>query len=109
MKLVSRKTRKAINKSLRKAIRKNAPMLVAALASGVASALATLGRTESPDTPGKSNLSDMVDRARETLVADGPRAPRGRDPRRAGSRDTADDQEGARPGSRRGEAHPQTT
>lgn len=108
MKLVSRKTRKAINKSVRKAIVKNAPVLVAAVASGLASAIATLGRTESPDRPGKSNLADMVDRAKDAVMPDAPRS-RGRSARRGSHDEPADEQEGTRLTYRQDQPHPQAT
>src|SRR4051812_38442949 len=46
MKLVKRKTRKAIEKAVRKALKKHGPALVAAVAGGIVSSLAALAGTE---------------------------------------------------------------
>ena len=70
MKLVTRKTRKKIAKTVRKAMKKHGDALMASLATGLASSIATLAKTQSPVRPGKSNLADVVDRAKES-VADG--------------------------------------
>jgi hypothetical protein len=80
MKLVNRKTRKAIKKSVRKAMKKHGPALVAGLASSLASTLATLAKTEAPGKRGKSNLAEVVDRVEDTLTGDG--AGKSRDDRR---------------------------
>jgi hypothetical protein len=68
MKLVNRKTKKAIEKSVRKAMKQHGPALIAGLVSGLASTIATLGSTEAPDKPGKSNLADVVDQAKASLT-----------------------------------------
>ena len=68
MKLVNRKTKKAIEKSVRKAMMKHGPALVAGLASALASTIATLAKTEAPDARGKSNLADVVDQAKDSLT-----------------------------------------
>jgi hypothetical protein len=70
MKLVNRKTRKAIEKSVRKAMKKHGPALVAALAGGIASSIATLAKTEAPDKHGKSNLANLVDGATASVQGD---------------------------------------
>jgi len=60
VKLVSRKTRKAIRKTVRKAISKHGPEIAAGLVGGVASAIAALASTDAPGTSGrKSNLGKM--------------------------------------------------
>ena len=68
MKLVNRKTKKAIEKSVRKAMKKHGPMLLAGLASGLASTIATLARTEAPDGHGQSNLGKMAQQAKDSLT-----------------------------------------
>jgi len=68
MKLVNRKTKRAIEKSVRKAMKKHGPMLLAGLASGLASTIATLARTEAPDGHGKSNLAKMAEQAKDSLT-----------------------------------------
>jgi hypothetical protein len=77
MKLVKRKTRKAIQKGLKKAIKKHGPKITAGLAGGLASALATLANTESPDSKGrKSNLAAL-----STKLSDAVTGKRGHDAR----------------------------
>ena len=68
MKLVRRKTQKAIQKSLKKAIKKHGPKIAAGLAGGIASALATLANTESPDRGRKSNLAVLSEKLSETVT-----------------------------------------
>ena len=69
MKLMNRKTRKAIRKSLRKVIRKHGPELVAGLAAAVASAVATLASTDAPGTRGeKSNLGKLSEKMAGALA-----------------------------------------
>jgi len=68
MKLVNRKTRKAIEKSVRKAMKKHGPALMASLASGLASSIATLATTKEPGKRGKSNLAGIVERAEESMT-----------------------------------------
>src|SRR4029450_13880381 len=68
MKLVGRKTRKAIKKTVKKAMKKHGPALVAALAGSLASAIATLASTDTPGKRGKSNLAEVVDRATATMT-----------------------------------------
>lgn len=82
MKIVNRKTRKAIRKSVGKVIKKHGPEMAAGLAGGIASTLATLAGTEAPGTKGrKSNLaalskkvskkvSDTSKRVSDTLVGE---------------------------------------
>lgn len=60
MKIVNRKTRKAIRKSLKKAVNKHGAKIVAGLAAAVASTLATLASTDAAGTRHKqSNLRKM--------------------------------------------------
>ena len=68
MKLVNRKTQKAIEKSVRKAMRRHGPAMIAGLASGLASTIATLAGTEAPHGHGKSNLAEMVGKAKDSLT-----------------------------------------
>jgi hypothetical protein len=71
MKLVSRKTRKAIDKTVRKAMKKHGPALVAAAASGLVSVIATLAKTEAPGKRGTSNLADLVEGASAAVTGTG--------------------------------------
>jgi hypothetical protein len=71
VKLINRKTQKAIRKSVRKAMRKHGAALVAGLVSGVASSLATLANTEAPGAHGKSNLANIAGRVEHALVGNG--------------------------------------
>ena len=68
MKLVNRKTRKAIEKSVRRAMKRHGPALMATLVSGLASSLATLAATDAPDRRGKSNLADKLEQATDSLT-----------------------------------------
>jgi hypothetical protein len=69
MKLVDRKTKKAIRKSLAKVIKKQGPKIVASLASALASSLATLASTDAPGTHGKkSNLAKLLPKAADMLT-----------------------------------------
>ena len=70
MKIVNRKTRKAIEKTLRKAIKKHGPALAAGLASGIASSLATLASTDAPDNSGKSNLKRLAEKVQGAFKDD---------------------------------------
>jgi len=67
MKLVDRRTQKAIEKSVRKAMRKHGPTIVAGLATALVSSIATLASTQAPGKHGKSNLADLAERAEESL------------------------------------------
>ena len=89
MKLVKRKTRKAIEKSVRKAMKKHGPAIVAALAGGLASSIATLAQTDAPGKHGKSNLADMAERAEESLTDKLPKKSRKRNPEKKSARLTA--------------------
>jgi hypothetical protein len=82
MKLVNRKTRKAIEKSVRKAMRKHGPALIAGLASGLASTIATLAKTEAPDGRGKSNLAELAGQAKDSLTDGQKSHKRGREKKR---------------------------
>jgi hypothetical protein len=67
MKLVNKKTRKAINKAVSKAMKKHGQTLLAGLLGGLASTLATLAKTDAPGTGGKSNLSLLAENIKEAL------------------------------------------
>jgi hypothetical protein len=67
VKIIKKKTRRALEKSLRKAIRKHAPAIAAGLATAVASSLATLASTEPSDGRGQSNLGKMVEKVQAAL------------------------------------------
>jgi hypothetical protein len=69
MRLIDRKTQKAIEKTLRKAIRQHGPAIAAGLASGLASIVATLASTDAPRRRGKSNLGVLLERI-QAAVAD---------------------------------------
>jgi hypothetical protein len=71
VKLIDKKTRKAINKTVRKAMKKHGAALMAGLASGVASSLATLAKAEAPGTGGRSHLAAIVGRVEEALTDQG--------------------------------------
>jgi hypothetical protein len=71
MKLVNRKTRKAIRKSVKKAIKKHGAQIVAGLAASIASTLATLASTDAPGTKGRqSNLRKAVRQVSDVLTGD---------------------------------------
>jgi len=71
MKLVNRKTRKAIRKSVKKALKKHGPKIVAGLAASIASTLATLASTDAPGTKGRqSNLRKAVREVSHILTGD---------------------------------------
>jgi hypothetical protein len=107
MKLLNKKTQKAIEKSVRKALRQHGPKLVAAIAGSLASTLATLAATESADKPGKSNLSDVVNRAKKAVKASGGDDTKGRGRQNSReSRGRADDMEDAQPTQHEAEPQP---
>lgn len=95
MKLMNRKTRKAIRKSVKKVLKKHGPKIVAGLAASIASTLATLASTDAPGTKGKqSNLRKAVRQVSDVLRGDTGKRSRKRDVRRersekAGTRDEA--------------------
>jgi len=61
MALVNKKTRKAIRKGIKKALRKHGPEIAAGLVAAVASTLATLATTVSPESNGRrSNLTELA-------------------------------------------------
>ena len=69
MKLVKKKTRKAISKSVGKVIHKHGPAIAAGLAGSIASTLATLAGTEAPGSKGKkSNLAKLSEDVSEKLT-----------------------------------------
>ena len=94
MKLVKRKTRKAIEKSVRKAMKRHGPAIVAALAGGLASSLATLANTDAPNKGGKSNLADMADQAKAAVTTSAAKPSRNRQARRQSHTRPSDDTEG---------------
>jgi hypothetical protein len=68
VKLMNRKTRKALRKSVQKVIRKHGPEIIAGLAAAVASAMATLASTEAAGSDGKkSNLGKLSDKVAGAL------------------------------------------
>jgi hypothetical protein len=83
MKLVNRKTKKAIEKSVRKAMKKHGPALLAGLASGLAATIASLAKTEAPQGHGKSNLADIVEQAKDSLTGEKKSHRQGREKKRA--------------------------
>jgi hypothetical protein len=83
MKLVNRKTQKAIRKSLKKALKKHGPKIVAGLAASIASTLATLASTDAPGTKGRqSNLRKAVREVSHVLTGDTGKKSRKRSVRR---------------------------
>jgi hypothetical protein len=69
MKMIKRKTRKAIRKSVNKVLKKRGPQIAAGLAGGIASTLATLANTEAPGTKGKkSNLAVLSGKLSDTVT-----------------------------------------
>ena len=79
MKLVKKKTRKAIEKTVRKAMKKHGPALMASLVSSLAASIATLAQTEAPGRSGTSNLGQLVEDAKSAVTGDSGRK-RSRDP-----------------------------
>jgi hypothetical protein len=68
MKMVNRKTRKAIRKAVKKVIKKHGAKIAAGLAGGIASTLATLASTEAPGAKGKrSNLGEVSKRVTDMI------------------------------------------
>src|SRR4051812_34846439 len=69
MKLVKKKTRKAISKRIGKVIHKHAPVIAAGLAGSIASTLATLAGTDAPGSKGKkSNLTKLSEEGYDKLT-----------------------------------------
>jgi hypothetical protein len=97
MKLVNRKTRKAIKKSVRKAMKKHGPALTAGLASSLASTLATLANTKAPGKRGKSNLTHAFERLEESLTDGRSTKPRHRDAEKKRKRAATGPAEESRP------------
>jgi hypothetical protein len=96
MKLVGRKTKKAIEKSVRKAMKQHGPKIVAALAASLVSSIAALATTDSADKPGKSNLADIVDRAGDAVSGKSLKQGRGRKAKRKRQSPPPEDTEGTR-------------
>jgi hypothetical protein len=71
VKILNKKTRKALEKSLRKAIRRHAPAIAAGLATGLASSLATLASTEASEGRGRSNLSKIAEKVQAAFNVQG--------------------------------------
>ena len=80
MKLMNRKTRKAIRKSVQKVIRQHGPEIIAGIAAAVASAVATLASTEAAgSTDGKkSNLGKLSDKVAGALSLANDKGARGK-------------------------------
>ena len=77
MKLVDRKTRKAVRKTVKKAVKKHGAKIAAGLAGGIASTLATLASTEAAGTNGKqTNLEKASEKVKHMLGAEGGKARR---------------------------------
>ena len=97
MKVIKRKTRKAITKSVRKAIKKHGPQIAAGLAGGIASTLATLANTDAPGTKRrKSNLAALSQKVSDSLS--------GMESHKRGGRKNADKKKGKRERKRGQEA-----
>lgn len=71
MKIVSRKTRKAIRKSVKKVIKKHGAKIAAGLAGGIASTLAALASTEAPGPKGKQTNLAKVSRKVTKMISAG--------------------------------------
>ena len=68
MKLINRKTRKAIRKNMKKAINKHGPAIAAGLIGGIASSLATLASTDEPvSSDGKSRLNQFAEKVQSAF------------------------------------------
>jgi len=68
MKIVNRKTRKAIRKSVKKIVKKHGSKIAAGLAGGIASALAALASTDAAGTGGaQSNLGKVSERLTDAI------------------------------------------
>lgn len=71
MKIMKRKTRKAIRRSVKKVVKKHGPEVAAGLVGSVASAVATLASTKAPGRKGKqSNLAAMSERVSDALIGE---------------------------------------
>jgi hypothetical protein len=72
MKIVNRKTRKAIRGSVKKVVKKHGAKIAAGLAGGIASTLATLASTEAPGTKRKqTNLGKASKKVADMISAGG--------------------------------------
>jgi hypothetical protein len=72
MKIVNRKTRKAIRKSVKKVVKKHGAKIAAGLAGTIASALATLASTDAAGTKGRrTNLSEISKKVTDMISGDG--------------------------------------
>jgi type VI protein secretion system component VasK len=67
MKLMNRKTRKAIRKDLKKAINKHGPAIAAGLVGGIASTLATLANNDELGNDAKSKVSKLSEKVRRVV------------------------------------------
>ena len=70
MKIVSKKTRKALRRSVKKVVKKHGPKIASGLAAGVASSLATLASTTAAGTKGKKSNLTKVSRKVTRQVSD---------------------------------------
>ena len=71
MKIMKKKTRRAINKTMRKMINRHGREIAAGLVGSIASALATLAATEAPNADGRSNLTKMSKKISKTVTDKG--------------------------------------
>jgi hypothetical protein len=71
MKIMKKKTRRAINKTMRKMIKRHGREIAAGLVGSIASALATLAATEAPGADGRSNLTKMSKKISKTITDKG--------------------------------------
>jgi len=69
MKILNRKTRRAIRKSVGKVVKKHGPQILAGLAGGISSTLATLASTDA-STRERSPLSKLSQRVSNLLTGE---------------------------------------
>jgi hypothetical protein len=98
MKIVNRKTRKAIRKSVNKVLKKHGPKFAAGLAGSIASALATLASTQAPGGKGtKSNLAAMSERVTDAMTGESHTHTKGRSAKKADKKKRKHEKKLARP------------
>jgi hypothetical protein len=71
MKIVNRKTRKAIRKSVKKVVKKHGAKVAAGLVGGIASTLATLASTEAPGKGKQTNLAKVSKKVGDMITSGG--------------------------------------
>ena len=104
MKLVKRKTRKAIRKGVNRLITKHGGEIAAGLAGSIASTLATLASTNAPGTKGpKSNLGKLSEKLVDTLT--GKKAKKTRAQASSRARSAKDQDETTRTERRKSKSH----